>query len=54
VSLGDRVEAGQTIAAVGRTGIATGPHLHWEVRVRGEAVDPLRTPIARPEPVSAP
>lgn len=53
VSLGDRVEAGQAIAAVGRTGLATAPHLHWEVRVRGVAVDPLRTPIARPEPAVA-
>ena len=49
VSPGDRVDAGQVIAAVGRTGLATAPHLHWEVRVRGEAVDPLRTPIGRAE-----
>ena len=40
VSIGERVERGDQIAAVGRTGIATGPHLHYEVLVNGHAVDP--------------
>jgi murein DD-endopeptidase MepM/ murein hydrolase activator NlpD len=37
---GQRVDAGQEIGTVGMTGLATGPHLHWEVRVHGVAVDP--------------
>jgi peptidoglycan hydrolase-like protein with peptidoglycan-binding domain len=41
VRLGDPVGAGETLGTVGATGVATGPHLHFEVRVRGAAVDPL-------------
>ncbi|MEE8440691.1 MAG: M23 family metallopeptidase [Spirochaetia bacterium] len=40
VAEGDTVRAGDLIGAVGATGLATGPHLHWEFRVGGVSVDP--------------
>ena len=41
VAVGQRVEQGQTIGVVGTTGWSTGPHLHFEFRVKGEHQDPL-------------
>jgi peptidoglycan hydrolase-like protein with peptidoglycan-binding domain len=41
VAAGDEVEPGDVVGYVGASGEATGPHLHFEVRVRGAAVDPL-------------
>ena len=41
VSVGDLIEDGGIIGRAGQTGRATGPHLHYEVRVDGRAVDPL-------------
>ena len=37
---GQRVSAGAAVGTVGSTGLATGPHLHWEVRAAGVAIDP--------------
>lgn len=41
VAAGDTVQKGQSIALIGSTGRSTGPHLHFEVLRRGQAVDPM-------------
>jgi murein DD-endopeptidase MepM/ murein hydrolase activator NlpD len=40
VEPGSRVARGTVVGLVGRTGDATGPHLHFELRIRGAAIDP--------------
>ncbi|MDQ0469028.1 M23 family metallopeptidase [Labrys wisconsinensis] len=42
VTDGEHVEIGQIIGRVGSTGRSTGPHLHYETRIHGSAVDPMR------------
>jgi len=41
VTPGETVGRGQIIAAIGMTGVTTGPHVHWEVKLNGVAVNPL-------------
>ena len=43
VNIGERVKAGDVIGLSGSSGRAEAPHLHWEMRVRGQPVDPLST-----------
>ena len=42
VRVGQTVKSGQVLGKVGSSGRSTGPHLHYETRIRGEAVDPQR------------
>lgn len=42
VNVGDQVEAGDVIGLSGSTGNSTGPHLHYEIRVNGRAINPTK------------
>lgn len=42
VKEGDRIKKNQVIALVGNTGRSTGPHLHYEIRINGESLDPRK------------
>jgi murein DD-endopeptidase MepM/ murein hydrolase activator NlpD len=50
VKPGDRVFKGQPIGVIGATGYATGPHLHFEVRIDGKVIDPWPWIKDSPEP----
>lgn len=50
VKRGQRVSRGQIIGAIGKTGRATGPHLHWSLRWREARIDPLL--VAGPMPAA--
>jgi murein DD-endopeptidase MepM/ murein hydrolase activator NlpD len=47
VKEGAKVRQGQVVGYLGRTGLATGPHLHYEILVNGHFVDPMRVKLAR-------
>ncbi len=51
LKVGSRVRQGQTIGYIGSSGLATGPHLHYEFRVNGVHRDPLRVKLPGAEPL---
>ncbi len=48
---GNNVQQGQVIGYVGMTGLATGPHLHYEFQVNGRHVDPLSVKLPASDPI---
>ena len=50
--VGSHVDQGATIGYVGMTGMATGPHLHYEFRINGEYRNPLSVTMPKPEPLT--
>lgn len=46
IHMGSHVRQAQLVAYSGMTGIATGPHLHYEIRIKGQQVNPLRVKMA--------
>ena len=50
---GQRVRQGDVIGYVGMTGLASGPHLHYEFRVAGVHRDPLKVTLPKPQPLPA-
>ncbi|QIL19632.1 peptidoglycan DD-metalloendopeptidase family protein [Thermomonas sp. HDW16] len=52
IRAGQRVAQGTVIGYVGSTGMSTGPHLHYEFRVNGVQVNPLKMTLPPPQPLS--
>ncbi|MEW6067631.1 MAG: peptidoglycan DD-metalloendopeptidase family protein [Nitrospirota bacterium] len=52
VKRGVKVQQGQIIGYVGATGLATGPHLHYEMRINDKPINPLKIKLPRGEPVA--
>ena len=52
LKLGDKVSQGEIIGYVGRTGRATGPHLHYEFRVNGMHTNPLTVKLPAAKPIN--
>ncbi|MCF6282800.1 MAG: peptidoglycan DD-metalloendopeptidase family protein [Candidatus Polarisedimenticolaceae bacterium] len=50
--VGSRVKQGQTIGFVGKTGVATGPHLHYEFRLNGAHRNPLTVKLPAANPIA--
>lgn len=53
LAVGSRVTQGQVIGYVGMTGLATGPHLHYEMHVGGRPIDPIAIDLPAEDPVPA-
>ena len=53
IKVGKKVKQGQTIGYVGSTGLATGPHLHYEFHVNGKHTDPLRVKFPNATPIKS-
>lgn len=53
VRSGGRVKQGQVIGYVGASGLASGPHLHYEFQINGRHVDPLKVKTSQAEPIAA-